>query len=166
MRAKEIPEDASRSSSTVVFFWVSYEFTYENFVPMEIQTDPSRKSKRILVVDDEAGVRKTFGLLLPPPKFDTMHAANGTVAVGLAKEHRFDVAIVDATMPGINGVETCNLLRRIQPGIKLILTSGVMCLLGGDVSQMLEMTGAEYFLPKPFTIETLKELADRLFKSH
>jgi two-component system, NarL family, response regulator DesR len=72
-------------------------------------------------------------------------AANGVAALELAEAEHADVALVDIAMPGIDGLETTRLLRAAQPGLKVIVISG---LAGKEVEQSALDAGASAFLLK------------------
>jgi len=77
---------------------------------------------KILLVDDHRMVRQGLRLLLDkqPGMRVVAEAANGAEAVRLAKEHRPDVAIVDVSMPDLNGIEAARKMRAAHSGIKII----------------------------------------------
>ena len=79
--------------------------------------------ERILVVEDEEGVRKVITRLLASAGYDVVEAATGEEAL-----ERFagDVKLVltDVIMPGMGGAELGKRLARIRPGVKIVYTSG------------------------------------------
>ncbi|MBJ6723360.1 PAS domain-containing protein [Geomesophilobacter sediminis] len=80
----------------------------------------------ILLVEDDPGVRRVTRELLEAFGYQVVEAADGAEAVALfAKEHaRIRLAVVDALMPGMNGVETLVALREIVPEVKALILSG------------------------------------------
>ncbi len=94
------------------------------------KTELVRGSGRILVVDDESSVLDLAAHLLTRLGYEPATAANGSDAIGLAWEaysggEPFAAAIIDLTIPGgMGGVEIHRELKRIDPGIKTIVSSG------------------------------------------
>ena len=71
-------------------------------------------SKKILVIDDEELLTKTFTRLLEKNGYEVYTAKNGSDAKVLAEEEAFDLIICDIRIPGKNGVE---IIREIQPAL-------------------------------------------------
>lgn len=69
------------------------------------------KRGRILIVDDEEILTKTFSMLLERSGYEVYVAKNGQDAVAMAGEENFDLVICDMRMPGLNGVETLKAMR-------------------------------------------------------
>ncbi|MCF8055082.1 MAG: response regulator [Desulfocapsa sp.] len=79
---------------------------------------------KILVVDDEAFIADISRMALGDAGHDVLCAYNGEQAVELAMENHFDLAIVDAMLPGMTGIETFEAIRHIIPSIPGILVTG------------------------------------------
>jgi DNA-binding response OmpR family regulator len=101
---------------------------------------------RILVVDDEAGVRKFFRLALEQAGYEVTEAENGRQALDQALAGRVDLLITDLVMPEKEGIETIRALRREAPGIGIIAVSGAF---GGMFLSHARMLGADAVLGKP-----------------
>ena len=71
---------------------------------------------KILAADDHATNRKVLELLLGPIGVDLTFAENGQEAFDLVRAERFDIAILDIRMPGIDGVETLHAIRKYEAG--------------------------------------------------
>jgi len=67
---------------------------------------------KILIVDDEAAIRRGLRGTLNGLGFESVEAARGEEALSLVRTARFDAILLDLKMPGIGGVETC---RRVCP---------------------------------------------------
>jgi len=76
-----------------------------------------------MIVDDHAFIRRGVQTILHPyPEWEFCgEAANGSDAVRMADELKPEVIIMDVSMPGLNGIEATRAIRKIQPGIKIIL---------------------------------------------
>lgn len=81
---------------------------------------------RVLVVDDSADMRRYLRTLLELSSFEVETARDGNEALTLLKEGSVpDVVLLDMQMPGIDGLKTLRQLRKLQPGLKVIMCSGV-----------------------------------------
>lgn len=110
---------------------------------------------RVLVVDDEAAVRSICARILRSRGFLVDEATCGKHALEIQRNQEFDVAIVDLTMPGIDGLETARRLRKFDPSLAVILCSGFDDLHDESWSQ----PGiADAFLHKPYRAGELIEL--------
>jgi two-component system, chemotaxis family, chemotaxis protein CheY len=80
---------------------------------------------RVLVVDDEAAVRKVLVAILAEHGFDIVaEAANGAEAVELAKRLEPDLVLMDVRMPTMDGKEATRLIRAHRPSSQIVLLSG------------------------------------------
>jgi DNA-binding NarL/FixJ family response regulator len=79
---------------------------------------------RLVIADDHGIVRQSLRLLLEKQGFAVLgEAADGAQAVELVREHQPDVAVLDISMPGTNGLEAVRQIRRIAPLTRTILLS-------------------------------------------
>jgi two-component system cell cycle sensor histidine kinase/response regulator CckA len=113
-------------------------------------------SGTVLVVDDEAIVRRGTGRALKRLGFDPVEAANGYEAVETLRAHRdvVDVALVDLSMPGLSGCETVGQLLDIKEELRVIVMSGH--LRDGAVSSG-QLARTHGYLQKPFDLAQLEE---------
>ncbi|MCM1188936.1 MAG: helix-turn-helix domain-containing protein [bacterium] len=82
---------------------------------------------RVLIADDEDSVVQSLLCSIPWEEMNLEVAgtvSDGSAALALAEKEEIDVAILDIRMPGINGLELCNQLRRRNERIQLIIASG------------------------------------------
>ncbi|MBW6521116.1 MAG: adenylate/guanylate cyclase domain-containing response regulator [Desulfoarculaceae bacterium] len=82
------------------------------------------QSRKILVIDDEVMVADVSRTTLASAGYQVFCAYSGEQAVELAMASRFDLAIIDAMLPGMDGIETFEILSQNCPHIKGILLSG------------------------------------------
>jgi two-component system nitrogen regulation response regulator NtrX len=110
-------------------------------------------SARILIVDDEANIRRMVGALLKSEGFDVAEAANGNAALLAIPEVRPDLILLDLMMPpGPDGLATLERIRAADREIPVIMMSGKAQL--ADAVRAVQM-GAFQFLEKPLAPESL-----------
>jgi two-component system cell cycle sensor histidine kinase/response regulator CckA len=89
-------------------------------------TSPAPVTRRILVVDDEPGVRRVIDRLLKQYGYDTILASSGTEALRLFDLHSPEIALVllDWNLPGTSGKETLAELLKRRPDLRVVLVTG------------------------------------------
>jgi two-component system cell cycle sensor histidine kinase/response regulator CckA len=109
----------------------------------------------ILVVDDDETVRAVTRRMLELSGFTVLLAADGAEAVALYRERPgIDLVLLDLTMPAMDGEETFRELRRLDPGVRVILTSGYS---EQDAADRFAGTGLAGFIQKPYRPQDLIE---------
>jgi len=125
--------------------------------------------RRVLVVDDQLGIRTSISLVLTEFGYSVRSAEDGNSALNAIRQENPDILISDLTMPGMSGRELLTHVRRLFPTIMVIATSGsfsskevpasiladALYLKGSGVSSLLELLRA---LPRmnPRTLRSLK----------
>ncbi|MGD9975295.1 MAG: response regulator, partial [Desulfatirhabdiaceae bacterium] len=114
----------------------------------------------VLVVDDEAMVRKMAATMLARLGFRVLEASDGPDAIEAFRRHQDEISCVvcDLNMPLMDGWETIASLRKILPGVPVILSSGY------DKEQVMVGEHAEWpqaFLGKPYRLQELREAIDQ-----
>jgi signal transduction histidine kinase/ActR/RegA family two-component response regulator len=114
------------------------------------------KEGKILVIDDEPMVRFVFTSMLKKIGYTVTSVPDGRAACdAIAQEGAFDLAVIDATIPGRpGGAVALELLREVQPGMRAVLTSGYSD--EGELARYREL-GFEGLLRKPFDTKQLAE---------
>jgi PAS domain S-box-containing protein len=104
----------------------------------------------VLVIDDDAGVRRTVCRMLSFLGFSAMQAADGREGLETFSRHVSEIVLVilDMTMPKMNGEETFREIRRIRADTPVILTSGYSEI---EATRRFTSKGLAGFLEKPFT---------------
>ena len=102
---------------------------------------------RVLVVDDEPGLRRALSRLLQASGINVRTADDGAMALDVLAEESFDVALVDLMMPRMNGLELLQHIRKRHAGTQVVLMTAF-----GDVETAVQAVraGAHHFLTKPF----------------
>lgn len=117
--------------------------------------------KRVLLVDDEAIVRRTLRAGLESQDYEVIEAGNGQAALALLREAAVDIAVLDVNMPGMNGLETAAVIRRELPGVKVLLLSGSTQSTAEDAAALADALGADGVLLKPLRIRELSAAIER-----
>lgn len=111
----------------------------------------------ILIIDDEDAVREVAHDILQARGFRVITAENGLDGIAKYSEHaaEIDLILLDYSMPGLNGEETLNRLREINPEVKALLLSGYT-----EQEVINRFTGQKLagFLQKPYSLKKLVEL--------
>jgi len=122
------------------------------------------EGKTALVVDDEDAVRDVAEQMLRRIGMRVVAAADGRQGVEAYRRHRKEISVVllDTTMPEMNGEEVFRALRRLQPDVKVVLTSGYN---EQEATSRFVGKGLAGFIQKPYTLEDLTRTIQELFKS-
>jgi len=110
---------------------------------------------RILAVDDEDSLRRLLTAVLERAGHEVTTASDGFEAVRLVDAEPFDLVVTDLIMPGMEGIQTIQQLRRLAPELKIIAISGGGRGSAGDYLDLAKQLGATTTLTKPFTPEAL-----------
>ena len=111
-------------------------------------------ASRILVVEDDASLAPIMGRALEKAGFEVRHAANGFQAGFLAGSFRPDAIVLDIMLPGLDGREVCQLIRRDArvKGTKII---AVTALTNERDRAEIFAAGVDDYLAKPFALDEL-----------
>ena len=109
--------------------------------------------QRILICDDERGVRESLKLILDR-EYELAFATNGQEALDHLQNQEADLAILDIKMPRLNGFEALRSLRRLRPALRILMITGYE---SGDVASEALQLGADDYLTKPFEREKVQE---------
>ncbi len=125
------------------------------------RTEGSRGSGTVLLVDDEDLVRKAVRLLLESLGFAVLEAADGDAAIECYRRERSRISwvLMDLTMPHRDGHAAFLELRRIDPDVLVVLSSGWA---EDEVAARFAAAPPSGFLQKPFTITELEDRLGRL----
>jgi DNA-binding response OmpR family regulator len=118
--------------------------------------EPEIGGHTVLIVDDEASVRKLIRQALEPHGCTILEAGGGEQALSIAAVHegKIDIAIVDFVMPGLNGLDLALQMERDFPALKTLYVSSAIESIG-MVSILRH--APERVLLKPFTAEQIVE---------
>ena len=153
--AVTVKSERGRGSVFQVFLPVSAEAAPRQPV-QERQVPTTGRGNTVLIVEDEPTVRKAATLALGRDGFSVLAAADGVEALEIFRLHRNEIGCVvcDLTMPRMDGWQTLTALRRLAPGLPVILASGF------SETQVMEGEHPErpqLFLHKPYELKDLRE---------
>lgn len=111
-----------------------------------------RIKPKILVVDDEKGLRIGVQRLLEMEGFEVDTAENGTDGIKLGTEKEYDLAIIDLKMPDIEGIEVLKNIKQKFPNTVCFIATAFASY---DTAIEATKLGAQSYIPKPFTPEEL-----------
>jgi two-component system, OmpR family, KDP operon response regulator KdpE len=119
-------------------------------------TPGPRSQGRILITEDEFGLRRTLHTTLQTLGFEIAEASSGEQALQTIKGQKFDVVLLDINMPGMGGIEACRRLRQMAPGLQILM----LTVRDSEEDKVLAIdSGADDYITKPFS---LPELAARI----
>ncbi|HET9557507.1 MAG TPA: response regulator, partial [Actinomycetota bacterium] len=107
---------------------------------------------RLLMIDDEPGIRKLVSRALSSAGFEVDCAADGRSGLEMAMQGRHELVVLDLMLPGLDGVNVLRNLMAKRPGQRVLILSAV-----GDVTskvRCLELGAADY-VAKPFEVAEL-----------
>ena len=114
---------------------------------------------RVLVIDDEAGVRRIFTRLLSRAEMEVTEACDGLEALGILETQRFDVILSDITMPSLSGVALLQAVRERDMTTQVIFATGNPSL---ETAMRAVELGAMRYLTKPIQVDELLATLEQL----
>ncbi|UCD18260.1 MAG: response regulator [Candidatus Zixiibacteriota bacterium] len=117
---------------------------------------------KLLIVDDEIKFLNSIAQRLEMRDFDVTKASNGRMAIDAARAGKFDLALLDLKMPGMDGTEVLGILKNEHKYLEVIILTG-----HGSVDSAVECTklGAFSYLPKPYELEKLLETLKHAYEA-
>jgi CheY-like chemotaxis protein len=122
-----------------------------------LDRSPLADRKRLLVVDDEVPVLKLVTRILATENYEIAAAESGEAAVRVMQQPGFagvDLLVTDLKMPGMNGRELAEVVRKSNPQVRVLYVTGFADTLFTGVN---ELGPAESFIEKPFGADGLLE---------
>ena len=104
-------------------------------------------SKKILVVDDEIGIRQSLQKILEKEDFSVVTASNGEEAFKIIRQGEIDLLITDIRMAGMDGVELLKVSKSVSPFTEVIMITGYASV---DTAVDSMKQGAYDYITKPF----------------
>jgi len=116
---------------------------------------------KLLIADDEAGIRSLVRITLKSDAYEILEAADGKQALALAREHHPTLALLDVMMPNLTGFEVCRALKSDPATAR---TAVVMLTARASDADLEEgqVAGADEYLTKPFSPQALLRKVDEI----
>jgi CheY-like chemotaxis protein len=119
-----------------------------------------QKKIKVLVADDEAGIRDLIKYLLEPLGYDVVTVRDGQEAVDIVSTKEFDIIFLDIHMPKMRGTEALDQIRKLRPSQAVVIFSS-----SSDPFYVFEsqarQRGAFDCMYKPFELEDLIKIIDK-----
>lgn len=111
--------------------------------------------RKILVVDDQYGIRVLLCEILQKDGYQMFEAANGVQALKIVKEEELDLVLLDMKIPGMDGIEILKRIKEDKPEIGVIMMTAY-----GELNLINEAInlGAITHFAKPFDIDDIREV--------
>lgn len=110
-------------------------------------------NEKILIVDDQFGIRILLNEVFQKEGYQTFQAANGVQALDILQKHDPDLVLLDMKIPGMDGIEILKRMKRIDPDIRVIIMTAYGEL---DMIQEAKDLGAITHFAKPFDIDDIR----------
>ncbi|MGD1031542.1 MAG: sigma-54 dependent transcriptional regulator [Opitutaceae bacterium] len=117
---------------------------------------------RVLIIDDEAGIRKTTRIAVETAGHSAVEAPNASRALKLAEEEAFDAAFLDVRLGAEDGLDVLGRLLKARPNMEVVLFTAY-----ANIATAVEAMrrGAFDFIPKPFTPDQIRGVLAKIGKS-
>jgi two-component system cell cycle response regulator DivK len=120
-------------------------------------------AKKVLIVEDNELNMKLFHDLLDAQGYETLQTREGLAALGLAREHRPDLILMDIQLPEISGLEVTKWLKEDPDLASIPVVAVTAFAMKGDEERIRE-GGCEAYISKPISVshflDTIKRLLD------
>ena len=117
---------------------------------------------KVLVIDDEQGIRSLLDTLLSRKGYDVLLADGGRKGLELFRRERPDVIVLDLNMPEMDGVAVLHQVRSFKPDQPVIILTGAG---SPEKEQRVHALGVSEFVEKEFSLHRLGDALKRLLKT-
>ena len=114
---------------------------------------------KILVIDDEQGIRDLLDTLLRRKGYDVVLAESGQKGLDLFRRERPDVVVLDLKMPGMDGLAVLRQVRSLNPKQPVIVLTGAGT---PEIEQQVRTLGVTEYVEKEFSLHLLGDSLNRL----
>ncbi|BAZ37765.1 multi-sensor hybrid histidine kinase [Calothrix sp. NIES-4101] len=124
-------------------------------IELELDCKPLAGNKElVLIVEDEAYIQEITKASLESHNYKTLIASDGIAAIALYAQHMSEISVVimDMMLPLMDGITAIRTLKKINPHVNIIATSGLM---SNSKLNDIHNVGIKHFLHKPYTIKEL-----------
>ncbi|KUP04191.1 chemotaxis protein CheY [Bacillus coahuilensis m2-6] len=117
--------------------------------------------EKILIVDDQFGIRILLNEVLQKEGYQTFQAANGVQALEIVDKHTPDLVLLDMKIPGMDGIEILKRMKQKIEDIRVIIMTAYGEL---DMIQEAKQLGAITHFAKPFDIDEIRQAVKQYVK--
>ncbi|NSL52111.1 response regulator [Calidifontibacillus erzurumensis] len=110
--------------------------------------------KKLLIVDDQYGIRILLNEVFQKEGYETYQASNGVQALEIVEQNRPDLVLLDMKIPGMDGIEILKRLKEFDQSIEVFIMTAYGEL---DMIQQAKDLGARTHFAKPFDIDEIRE---------
>ena len=114
---------------------------------------------KILVIDDEQGIRDLLDTLLRRKGYDVVLAESGQKGLELFRRERPDVIVLDLKMPGMDGLTVLQQIHSLDPGKPVIILTGAGT---AEAEQQVRALGVTEYVEKEFSLHLLGDSLKRI----
>ena len=118
------------------------------------EVDSTERPVRVLVADDEPGIRQLLAASLTPQGYEVTAARDGDEARLLLEQEPFEVVITDYQMPGMNGIDVLRFAKLMNPGCQVVIITGRD---GPGIQEKAIAFGASDYIQKPFSLDAINK---------
>jgi DNA-binding response OmpR family regulator len=117
---------------------------------------------KVLVIDDEQGIRALLDTLLRRKGYDVIVAESGQKGLECFRRERPDVLVLDLKMPGMDGLTVLRQIRSLDPIMPVIILTGAGTV---ETEQRVRALGVTEYVEKEFSLHLLGDALKRLLKT-
>jgi two-component system, chemotaxis family, chemotaxis protein CheY len=117
---------------------------------------------KVLVIDDEQGIRSLLDTLLSRKGYDVVLAENGQKGLECFRRERPDVLVLDLKMPEMDGLTVLRQVRSLDPRMPVIILTGAGT---AETEQRVRALGVTEYVEKEFSLHLLGDALKRLLKT-
>lgn len=118
-------------------------------------------AKKILIVDDDEALLKTFSFIISHEGYECIISHSGSEAMEKVKNEDIDFIFLDFLLPGTDGVEIFKKIKDIKPNLPVVIMTGYV---EKEVTQNIKDSGSYGILYKPFDVEKISNILEEYFK--
>lgn len=115
---------------------------------------------KILVIEDDSGLRELLGTFLREIGYDVVQAADGLEGMECMDREPFDLLIVDVMLPYVSGIGLVKLSKERSPEVPVVCITGY----GNSPEKLAQEEHADHVLSKPFDLKNLAEIVETLLR--
>lgn len=154
-------ESGKGKGTTFKIYLPASKTVVRNYETVASEEQLLAKHETILLVDDEELIREVSREMLEAVGYNVLSAGSGKEAVNVYKKHQdtIDLVVLDLIMPEMGGGQVYDRLKEINPGVKVLLSSGYSI---NEEAMSIMKRGCDGFIQKPFRIINLSQKIQKI----